>query len=327
MSKDKWAVGIDLGGTKIEIALVNKKGEILDRQRFPTDSTQGYKVVIEHTAKAIETILQKNKKIKPHAIGIGVAGQITKGTGLVKYSPNLNWHNVHLQAELEKKTGKPVLICNDVKAAALGEWYYGAGKDCDDLVCVFVGTGIGGSIVSGGKMLDGANNTAGEIGHMVIDIHGPQCHCGNKGCFEALAGGWAIARDIKNAINENKTAGKALHKIAGDIKNVSAKTLEEGIKQKDKLAKKIQDNLLEALIAGGISIVNAFGPKRVIFGGGIIEGIPELLPLIEKGIKKRALQAATNSIKIVPAKFHNDSGVIGAAAFALHTIKTKKTKK
>jgi glucokinase len=323
MSKDKWAIGIDLGGTKIEIALVNTKGQLRDRQRFPTDSKLGHKAVIEHTAKAIERICLNNKKIKLHAIGIGVAGQIEKKTGIVKYSPNLNWHNVPLQASLEKITGKPVRICNDVRAAALGEWYYGAGKDCNDLVCVFVGTGIGGSIVSGGKMLEGANNTAGEIGHMVIDMHGPQCHCGNKGCFEALAGGWAIQRDVQKAVKENKTAGKLLLKIAGDIKNISAKTLEEGIKQNDKLSKKLLDNLAEALIAGGVSVVNAFGPQRFIFGGGIMEGMPELLRIVEKGIKKNALKAATNKLQIVPAKLHNDSGVIGAAAYALHTYKKK----
>jgi len=324
MSKEKWAIGIDLGGTKIEIALVSNKGEIKSRQRFPTDSTKGYKIVLEHTAKAIEEICNQNKNIKPKAIGIGVAGQITKDTGIVKFSPNLNWHNVKLQETLTKKTGLPVSVCNDVKAAAIGEWLYGAGKGCNDLVCVFVGTGIGGCIISNGKIVDGFNNTAGEIGHITIDINGPKCHCGNNGCFEALAGGWAIQRDVEEAVKKNKTSGKILLQLAeGKIKNINAKTIAEGLKEKDALSKTITENFTNVLIAGGTSIANAFGPQRIIFGGGIIEGFPGLLTAIEKGIKKNALQAATHSLKIATAKLHNDSGVIGAAAYALRSHKKK----
>jgi len=170
--------------------------------------------------------------------------------------------------------------------------------------------------------LEGINNTAGEIGHITIELHGSKCHCGNTGCFEALAGGWAIERDAQQAVSENKAEGKLLLELAqGSITNITAKILTQGIKQNDFLSQKLINNLTEALIAGGISIVNAFGPKRFIWGGGIIEGLPQLLPLIETGIKKRALHAATDSLEIVPAKLHNDSGVIGAAAFALQTFK------
>ncbi len=324
MSKEKWAIGIDLGGTKIEIALVNDKGKIKDRQRFPTDSNKGYKTVIEHTAKAIKEICQQNKNIQPKAIGIGVAGQITKDTGIIKFSPNLNWHNVKLQEILAKQTGLPVSICNDVKAAAIGEWLYGAGKGSNDMVCIFVGTGIGGSIISNGKLLDGFNNTAGEIGHITIDINGPKCHCGNKGCFEALAGGWAIQRDVEAAVKKNKTSGKILLQLAeGKIKNINAKTIAEGLKLKDTLSKQLTENFTNVLIAGSVSIVNAFGPQRIVFGGGIIEGFPGLLSAIEKGIQKNALKAASNSLKVVTAKLHNDSGVVGAAAYALRSHKKK----
>jgi glucokinase len=323
MHKQEWAIGVDLGGTKVEIALIDKKGKIHTRERFQTDSKQGYKAIFNKIAETINKIALQNKNVLISLIGIGVAGQIEKKTGVVKYSPNLEWRNVPLQNDLSKKLNIPVIVCNDVKAAMLGEWYYGAGKKCNDLVCVFVGTGIGGGIISNGMILEGANNTAGEIGHITIDLHGPKCHCGNKGCFEALAGGWAIARDAQNAVKEKRAAGKTLLKIAGDIKNISAKTLQEGLKQNDKLSKKLRDNITEALIAGTVSIVNAFGPKRIIFGGGIMEGLPGLLPVIEKGIKKRALQAAIKSLEILPAQLHNDSGVIGAAAYALHTLKKR----
>jgi glucokinase len=317
-----FAIGVDLGGTKIEIAIVGEDGCMQDKQRFPTNSHGGYSTVLDSITNTIKDICRQNNKLKPLAVGIGVAGQIEKETGIVKYAPNLEWHNVNLQKDLSKKLAIPVSVCNDVKAATIGEWLYGAGKDCDNLVCVFVGTGIGGSIVSDGNMLEGSNNTAGEIGHMTIDLHGPICHCGNSGCFEALAGGWAIERDVQKAVVENKSAGKLLFAIAeADIKNINAKTLSEGLKRNDELSKKIFDNLSAALIAGAVSVVNALGPSRLIFGGGIIEGMPQLLPVIEAGVKKYALKSATSLLEIVPAKLHNDSGVIGAAAFAFQQNK------
>jgi glucokinase len=319
---EDWAIGIDLGGTKIEAALVNTKGNIISRQRISTDANIGYDAILTHIINIVNTICDQNKDKQVVAIGMGVAGQIEKNSGVVKYAPNLEWRNVSLGADLSKKLNKPVTICNDVRAATIGEWLFGAGKGCDDLVCIFIGTGIGSGIVSSGKLLEGINNTAGEIGHITIDVHGPQCHCGNTGCFEALAGGWAIARDIKKAVSDNKEAGKTLLNIAnGDINQLSAKTLEEGIKQNDFISTQLINNLAEYLIAGGVSVVNAFGPKRFIWGGGIIEGMPQLLPVIEKGIKKRALPAATDSLEIVPTQLHNDSGVIGAAAYALQTLK------
>jgi len=271
--------------------------------------------------RAINTIYNKNK-IDNYIVGIGVAGQIKKETGIIKYSPNLGWHNVRLQSDLAKKIRHPVSICNDVRAATLGEWLYGAGKGYNDFICVFIGTGIGGGIVSNGQLLEGYNNTAGEIGHITVDINGPKCHCGNKGCFEALSGGWAIERDAQIAVRKNKTAGKLLLDIAdGKINSITAKTLYKGIRQKDKLSEKLFDNVTKALIAGGVSIVNSFGPQRLILGGGIIKGFPKLLPAIEKGIKKNALKAATSSLTIVSAKLQDDSGVIGAAAFALSKLK------
>jgi len=170
-------------------------------------------------------------------------------------------------------------------------------------------------------MLTGCNNTAGEIGHMTIDLHGPECHCGNKGCFEALAGGWAIERDAQEMVKADMKKGKVLLDIAGnEVNKITAKTVSEAADKQDPLAKKIIDNLADALIAGAIAIVNAYAPCRIIFGGGIMEGMPSLLKKIEKGVNKYALKAATEDLKVLPAKLHNDSGVIGAAAFALHSM-------
>jgi glucokinase len=321
MSTNQWAIGIDLGGTKIEVALVNSSGLLHDRLRVPTDSKKGYKAILKKITEAINQLCDKNGNAIPSAVGIGIPGQISRSSGIVHYAPNLNWHEVKLEDDLSKMLDKHVRICNDVRAATYGEWFYGAGKNCDDLVCVFIGTGIGGGIVSDGRMLAGCNNTAGEIGHMTIDLYGPECHCGNKGCFEALAGGWAIARDAQDMVRTDMKSGKIMLALAGnEIEKITAKTVSEAATKDDKLAKKIIDNLVDALIAGCTALVNAYAPCRLILGGGIMEGMPQLIERIEKGVKKYALKAATENLEVLPAKLHNDSGAIGAAAFALHSM-------
>jgi glucokinase len=321
MSTIQWAIGIDLGGTKIEVALVNSSGLLHDRLRVPTDSKKGYKTILKQITETIHQLCDKNGDAVPSAIGIGIPGQISRSSGIVHYAPNLNWHEVKLKADLSAMLHKHVRICNDVRAATWGEWLYGAGKSCKDIVCIYIGTGIGGGIVSDGRMLAGCNNTAGEIGHMTIDLHGPECHCGNKGCFEALAGGWAIARDAQDMVKADMKSGKILLAIAGnEINKITAKTVSEAAGKNDSLAKKIIDNLADALIAGSTALVNTYAPCRLILGGGVIEGMPQLLERIEKGVNKYALKAATKDLKVLPAKLHNDSGVIGAAAFALQSL-------
>jgi glucokinase len=320
----KWAIGIDLGGTKIEVALVSPDGLVHNRLRTPTDSKDGYTAVVDKIAHILQQLKDQNPGIIPVTIGIGVAGQIDKNTGEVESAPNLKWSHKDLQKAVEKKMNIPVTICNDVRAATWGEWLYGAGKDCDNMVCIFIGTGIGSGIVSGGKMLEGYNNTAGEIGHITIDMNGPECHCGNKGCFEALAGGWAIARDARAAVVKDKNAGKLLLSLSGgDIEKISGKEIVQAALENDVLGKNLIDKLAAFLIAGSVSVVNALGPQRLIFGGGIIEGMPELISVIRQGVKKRALPKAAASIDIMPAMLHNDSGVVGAAAYALLMLEKK----
>ncbi len=321
MRTNQWAIGIDIGGTKIEVALVNSSGHLHDRIRVSTESQLGYEAILKRITDAIHQLCRHNGDIVPSMIGIGVSGQISKSTGIVHYAPNLDWHEVKLEDDLSAMLNRQVRICNDVRAATWGEWLYGAGKNCDDLVCVFIGTGIGGGIVSGGQMLIGNNNTAGEIGHMTIDLHGPKCHCGNKGCFEALAGGWAIERDAQAFVQADGNAGKLLLALAeNEIGNITAKTVSEAANKNDVLAIKIIDNLVDTLIAGTSTLVNAYGPSRLIFGGGIMEGMPQLIERIEKGVKEYALKSATKGLQVLKASLHNDSGVIGAAVFALQAI-------
>jgi glucokinase len=184
-------LGVDLGGTKMKTALVDKSGKILSSHRYPTNPEKGTRRIIDDIVACVEECLGKGEE-DAQALGIGIAAQVDH-SGVVLTSPNLGWQNVPLRDELEERLKLPVVVTNDVRAASWGEWHFGAGKGVDDLVVIFVGTGIGGGVVSGGRMLEGCSNTAGEIGHTTLIADGRNCSCPNKGCLEAYAGGWAIA--------------------------------------------------------------------------------------------------------------------------------------
>ncbi len=324
MDPDKtWAVGVDLGGTKVEVARVDSAGKLHQRLRRPTNVKEGPEAVKREIVDLVRE-LQKLTGSAPIGVGIGLAGQIDPREGIVIFAPNLNWHNVPFQSELKQTLGLPVAITNDVRAVAWGEWLHGAGEGCDDLVCLFVGTGIGGGIVSGGRMLFGCSNTAGELGHITIDLNGPPCTCGQRGCLEALAGGWAIEKIAQEAVALEPSAGALLTELAGDKPGgITAKTVAEGVHAGDLLSLRIIERVAQTLVAGCTSIVNAFNPCRLILGGGVIEGLPQLVDRIDKGVRKRALPAATKSLQVLRAKLGGDAGVVGSATLAFQTFKNE----
>jgi glucokinase len=317
MKDQKCAIGVDLGGTKIQAALVGGSGEILKDLRLATKAGDGPEAVMEKVSGAVRELLQGTER-SPAGLGVGVAGQLDPSGETVLFAPNLAWHDVPLQAALQRQLELPVVLINDVRAATWGEWLFGAGHGCDDLVCLFVGTGIGGGIVSAGRMLEGSSNTAGELGHITVDWHGPPCHCGNRGCLEALAGGWAIARRAREAVAADPLAGAPLKKMAhGREDAITAELVARAAQAGDPLAEELVAITAEALIAGTVGVVNAFNPGRLILGGGVLEGTPDLARRIERGVRARALQAACQDLQVLPAELHNHAGVIGAAALAM----------
>jgi glucokinase len=319
----RHAIGVDLGGTKIELGIVDETGHIHEHRRLETLVQEGPEAVEEQILKSIHLLRQENQ-VPLFGIGIGVAGQIQAETGLVLFAPNLKWHHFPLQANIERALKIPTRIVNDVRAITLGEWLYGAGKGCQDLLCIFVGTGIGGGVVSGGRLLTGCSNTLGEVGHMTIDFEGPMCTCGKRGCWEAFAGGWGIAARAKEAIEaegRGKTSQGILSLAGGQLDAVTAKVVVEAYRQKDPLAEEIMEQAQKALIVGFASLINLYNPCRLILGGGLMDGLPEMISMIEKGIRETALKAATQSLEIMPARLGKEVGVIGSAAAIFNLVK------
>jgi len=174
-------LGIDVGGTKVESALVDASGTVLSAHRHPTNADRGGGRVLDDIVACVDECLS-DAAHRATAVGVGVAGQVDADRGVVRTAPNLGWTDVPLRARLEDALGLPVTVANDVRAITWGVWKHGAGAGIDDLVVVFVGTGIGGGIVSDGQVLDGHQGLAGELGHLTLMPYGRDCHCRNRGC-------------------------------------------------------------------------------------------------------------------------------------------------
>ncbi len=320
MARLSWAAGVDLGGTKIRVIQVNTSGSIGEAITYLTDVGGGPEAIIREISAAIGE-LQNRIGSGPEAVGVGVAGQIEAESGIVTFAPNLKWENVPFCRDLKSILGVPVVVTNDVRAATWGEWLHGAGKNANHLLCIFVGTGIGGGIICDGKMLTGYNNTAGEIGHMTVDLDGPLCTCGNFGCAEAFAGGWALAKRACMLVGKNQERGTILlSKALGDPEKITGRHVTEAAAEGDPIAIQILNEGIAALAAATANLINAFSPEKVIFGGGVIEGSPGLLDPLCQLIRLRALDAACKGVKIERAKLHNDAGAIGAGALAIKTF-------
>jgi len=284
-----------LGGTKIAAAAADECGCIISEIIVPTEALKGKKQVIKNIKKAVET-LAKSIRGKILKIGIGIPGPIDYKKGLVIDPPNLpGWKKVNLGEELSKFFKVPVFLDNDANCAALGEALFGAGQRANDFIYITVSTGIGGGIIIDRKLYRGANGSAGEFGHMIIDPHGFKCGCGNYGDLEAMASGTSIkTRSGEDAM--------AIHIKA---------------QQGDKKALKVINETAYYLGIGIANLVNIFNPELVIVGGGLSNLGELLLAPTRKEFYKHALALPKRSVKIVRAKLGARAGLLGAIALCL----------
>ena len=245
-------------------------------------------------------------------IGFDFPGQVDYKTGVVKLAPNIpGWVNVPIAQMIEEAFHIPTRIDNDVRCAALGEMNFGAGKGCQNFVCITVGTGIGSGLVVNGQLVRGAANAAGEIGHIKLQMKdGPICGCGDTGCLEAFASGPSIVAMAQDYLKSGKST--KFREMAGDgeiTPYIVAKAAEAG----DPVAKRIFTIIGEYVGMGLVSVINLLNPEKVIIGGGVAEAGDLLLEPIRKTVMERAMVVARESVEIVPAELGNSAGVIGAS--------------
>ena len=316
---DDYVVGVDMGGTKILAAVIDAKGEIVQQAKRATKPKKGPEEVIERITRCIREAID-GAELKPsqiRAIGIGSPGPLDPETGVIIFAPNLGWSNVPLKAKLEANLSIPTFVDNDVNVGTLGEYAFGAGRGVKNLVGIFVGTGIGGGIILDGKLFHGVNKTAGEVGHMIVEVKGPRCGCGNFGCLEAVASRTAITRDLQKAILKKGKKSKLTELNGGNLDLIRSKAIARAVKHGDKPTIKVVQRAAKYLGISVASIVHFLNPEMVVLGGGVVEAMGDsLLDPIRHAAAEYALPTTMDGVQIVAATLGDNAGVIGASVLA-----------
>jgi glucokinase len=316
-------LGIDLGGSKILTAVVDTRGEMLSSDESTTPATKERETLIRSILDSGDRALQQANVAMSRicAIGVGAAGISNPEAGILFTSPNLPaLRNVLLRDIMQERLSKKTFLINDADAAALGEFYFGAAQGAHNFIYITLSTGIGGGIVIEGKIYTGAIGAAGEVGHMTIDENGPMCNCGNRGCWETLASGTALAIEARKRIEEGgKTS--ILEYAEGDIEKVTAQTIHGAAQQGDSLAKELIARTGHYVGVGLANLINIFNPELIVIGGGLSSIGDMLLKPAFKVAEERAFKEAFKAVRFAPAGLGRNSGVLGAAAFAFQEMK------
>ncbi len=312
-------IGVDMGGTKILSAVIDPEGSILGTAKMSTKAEKGADAVIDRIAACVRKSVEKSGVSADaiEAIGIGAPGPLDPATGVVIFAPNLGWRDVPLKTELETRTGFPTFVDNDVNVGTLGEHVFGAGQGVENVVGIFVGTGIGGGIILQGELFHGASKTAGEIGHIVVKAGGPRCGCGTRGCLEALASRTAMARQLRRAIQKKGKSSVLSELTKGDLTTIRSGALAKAVRLGDPLTLKVIRKATKYLGIGIGSIVNFLNPELIVLGGGVVEALGDpFLDAVATATEKYALPNTLNGVRIVTAELGDNAGILGAAALA-----------
>lgn len=311
-------IGIDVGGTKIAAAVVDRDGKIIARRQVPTESDEPGAIV-----SAMLKVAREMKAAAPAsgAAGVGAAGLVDVTRGVILGAPNLAYRDVPVRDTLQERLGLPVVVDNDANVAALAEALHGAGRDAGDQIMVTVGTGIGGGVIIGGRIYRGHYGVGAELGHMVIDPDGPVCGCGNRGCWEAVASGTGIGRLARQRV-EGGAGADLLAAVGGDLDAITGELVGESAVAGSPFAQDVVATIGRLLGVGLASIVNIFDPEVIVIGGGAAAGTGELLlaPARESMMAHVLGPSWRTPVRIAPALLGNDSGVVGAAALARELI-------
>lgn len=310
----KYSIGIDLGGTKILIGLVEKEsGKVVSHIKKKTKKEKGPENIVRKMVEGVEELLEESGKsfAEISSIGIGSAGQIDRKNGIIIGAPNLDCYNLNLKEILQNKFNIPVFVGNDVEVATIGEQKFGAGKGCADFVCVFVGTGIGSAIVKNRHIIYGATGTAGELGHIIVDLNGRPCACGAHGCLEAYASRSAIETRIEGALKKGRKS--CISEYLEEGKAITSSMIRKSIEREDELVTQCVSEASEYLSGGLASVINLINPELIILGGGLIEAVDYFYKQTIKKAKSKSLPVPAEKIRFSKTILGDYSGVIGAA--------------
>lgn len=319
-SRQDLIVGVDLGGTKILAGVFTPQIKRLASAKLSTKAERGYDAVVERINRCVrDAIDEADVSLRQvRAIGIGAPGAVNPESGDVLFAPNLRWKDAPLGRDLEKALGIPVFVENDGNVCALGVHTVEFEGKPSSMVGIFLGTGIGAGIILDGKIHGGFNRTAGEIGHMILEVGGPKCGCGNRGCFEALASRTAIFRKLSEAVREG--AKSHLVDLLGpgeDIVDLKSGDLRKALRKGDKLVEKVVEESAEYAGIAVANIINFLNPEVIVLGGGVMDALEDdMMAIIEATARDYAMPGTDIGIQIVASHLGDDAGITGSAVLA-----------
>lgn len=322
-SKAEYLVGVDLGGTKILAGVFTTSLKCVGRSKMSTKAERGPEAVIERIAHCVQDAVDECdlnlKQVK--GMGIGAPGSVDAENGKVMFAGNLGWKDVALKKELEKQLQLPVFLQNDCNSCTLGVHEVELEGKPRNMVGLFLGTGIGGGLILDGKMYSGFNRTAGEVGHMVLEVNGPKCSCGNRGCWEALASRTALFRQVQEAVKEGQKT-VLTEMLGNDLKNLRSGDLRKAIKQGDKLVEHIVEEAAKYTGIAVANLINVVNPEVVVLGGGLMDALEnEMMHVVIETAREHAFPGADKGVKILPSKLGDDAGITGGAVLARRETK------
>jgi glucokinase len=316
---ERYIVGVDLGGTSIHVGVVPfDGGPVLGMRSALTHGERGPKSVVDRMVAMIREAIRDAGREggipeeRVIGIGLGSPGPLDRRTGTVIETPNLGWRNFPLRDLISNAVGLEAELDNDANAAALGEWWQGAGRGVGTLIGLTLGTGIGGGIVLDGQVFHGASDVAGEVGHMTIDSTGRRCNCGNYGCLEAYASGPAIAARAVEGLQSGEPS-LLPSMVEGDLSRITAETVYEAIVAGDDYAREVMRETAKFLGTGTANLINILNPEMVVISGGVTRAGDHLLEPLKAEVRRRAFRHAADRCRIVTSTLGSMAGVIGAA--------------
>lgn len=318
-SETNYYVGIDVGGTKIQASLVEEAGIIRAGSRCPTPRDSDKTTIINAIIEAINDVLTE-KKLKSkdmRGIGIAIPGVVDPDQGYVVVTPNMNLTDTYVVKELQKKFDCPIMLGNDCNLGTLGEAWLGTGRKSSSLVAMLVGTGIGAGFVQNGRIYRGTRKQALEVGHMIMAIDGPECGCGNKGCYEALASRTAIERDIRQAVAGGRKTILSDLLESDDLSLIRSGALRNALNENDEVVTEIMQRASRVIGFACMTIRHLLDPELIVLGGGVMEACSDfMLPIIQEIVISDQLTEVADDDKILLACLGDDAVVLGGVALA-----------
>ena len=310
-------IGLDIGGTKIAAAIAAPNGRIIGRTKTSTPKNVRpqdiYLCVMDSIDELIKGYGVKRSQIK--GIGLGVPG-IVDSYDRILAAPNINLTGFPLSVRLKRKFRVPVAMSNDVNAGLLGEAWLGAAKGLNNVAGIFPGTGIGGAVVLQGQIFLGEQGAAAEFGHMIMDVNGPLCHCGNNGCLESLASRWAIERDIRVLIKSGRKS-VITTMTGGNLSAIKSRVLKGALAENDAVVKMVLSKASGYLAKAAVSINHIFNPQAIVFGGGVIKACGHfMVPIINKTVQMDPFFKKFNICRVLQSKLEDDAVLLGAIRLA-----------